>query len=64
MKYLLLLIACLAYSSALVHFKQLEKGANGCKMGKLEMKVSDTVQDPEVCGVYQCMNTKGEALIY
>ncbi|KAM8712148.1 hypothetical protein ACLKA7_012641 [Drosophila subpalustris] len=52
------------WTTALVHYKKLEKGANGCKLGDKEFGVGETVKDPNTCGVYVCQNTEGDSLIH
>ncbi|ALC42110.1 CG34460 [Drosophila busckii] len=62
--YIILVICCID-ADALVHFKALKKGSNGCldDDGK-EMKVYGETQDKNTCGVIVCQNTEGHALIH
>ncbi|XP_023030601.2 uncharacterized protein LOC111518361 [Drosophila willistoni] len=48
----------------LVHYVKLKPGANGCVAQEGEIKVGETLKDPNVCGVYVCQNKEGDALIH
>ncbi|KRF98110.1 uncharacterized protein Dwil_GK22021 [Drosophila willistoni] len=50
--------------NALVHYEKLEAGTNGCKGKSGDIEVGGTQKDPNVCGVYVCQNTEGDALIH
>ncbi|KAH8416305.1 hypothetical protein KR222_006389 [Zaprionus bogoriensis] len=60
-----ILLGMILQGQALVHYVKLEKGENGCKTtdGK-ELKVGETADDPNVCGVFVCMDTNGDTLIH
>ncbi|XP_034476664.1 uncharacterized protein LOC117783385 [Drosophila innubila] len=60
----LILIGLISWSTALVHYKKLEKGANGCLLDGKELEVGGTAKDPNTCGVYVCQNTEGDSLIH
>ncbi|XP_020802942.1 uncharacterized protein LOC110179668 [Drosophila serrata] len=67
MKCLLIVFAWLSslfFSSALVHFKTMEKGSNGCKINGKEVAVGEYLQDANTCGAYTCQNKDGDTFIH
>ncbi|KAH8371960.1 hypothetical protein KR093_009514 [Drosophila rubida] len=58
------LIGLISYSTALVHYKKLEKGEKGCKLEGKDIEVGGKEKDPNTCGVYVCQNKQGDSLIH